>query len=297
MSWCRLGPGGILTCRKCIKAMRLPRWNGVLWGFSAGLLRCNTRPWHCFLGWHPKSECIISNFCPSMATTDGTPSISQLWCLLTIFNIFSQRKTAKKNCCKSSTNYYTFGRKVRVGFKMPVSSCLTKMSWCRLGGIPTCRKCIKAMRLPRWNGVLWGFSAGLLRCNTRPWHCFLGWHPKSECIISNFCPSMATTNGTPSISQLRCLLTFLSIFSQRKNKERTCCSVRAINHPTLHTRIGGKWGLGFSFLFHPVGLKCSDVNQHQSNEAPTMEWCSLRVLCWPLAMQHPALALLSRVAP
>ena len=70
---------------------------------------------------------------------------------------------------------------------------------------------------------------------------------------------------------------------------------------------GGKWGLGlrrFRRLFHHVWLKCPDANWYpqlqevrQSNEAPTMEWCSLRVLCWPLAMQHPALALLSRVAP
>ena len=160
-------------------------------------------------------------------------SLAKLWWLLTIFNIFSQRKTAKKNCCKSSTNYYTFGRKVRVGFKMPVSSCLTKMSWCRLGGIPTCRKCIKAMRLPRWNGVLWGFSAGLLRCNTRPWHCFLGWHPKSECIISNFCPSMATTNGEPSKAGYDVCKHFrLSSNKERiKYKERTCCRVRASNTP------------------------------------------------------------------
>ena len=194
-------------------------------------------------------------------------------------------------------------RKVRVGFQMPVSSCFTEMSWCQPGGILTCKKCIKAMRLPRWNGVLWGLSAGFLRCNTRPWHCFVGLHPKSECIIWNFYPSMATTDGTLSSSQLWCLLTFLTIFSQRKNKQRTCWSIRAILHPQLY--IGGKWGLGYRCLFHPVSLKCPDVNQvayslpevHQSNEAPTMEWCSLRALCWLLAMQHPALALLCRAAP
>ena len=145
---------------------------------------------------------------------------------------------------------------------MPVSSCFTEMFWCQPGGILNCRKCVKAMRLPRWNGVLWGFSAGLLRCNTRPWHCFLGWHPKSECIMSNFCPRMATTDGEPSRSQLWWLLTFVSIFSQRKNKERTCCSVRETLHPTLHTHIGGKWGLGwrrFRRLLHHVWLKCPDV--------------------------------------
>ena len=164
--------------------MRLPRWNGVLWGFSAGLLRCNTRPWHCFLGWHPESECIISNFCPSMATTDGERSRSQLWWLLTCSTIFSlqSKKESRKNMLQRTSNpqpnaTYT---EVRVGFNIPVSSHFTEMSRCQLGGILTWRKCIKAMRLPRWNGVLWGFSAGLLRCNTRPWHCFVGTHHKHK---------------------------------------------------------------------------------------------------------------------
>ena len=153
----------------------------------------------------------------------------------------------------------THWRKVRVGFQMSVSSCFTEMSWCQPGGTLTCRKCIRAMRLPRWNGVLWGLSAGFLRCNTRPWHCFVGLHPKSECIIWNFYASMATTDGTLSSSQLWLLLTCLNIFSQRKNKQRTCWSIRAILHPI--PRIGGKWGLGFRCLFHPVSLKCPDVNQ------------------------------------
>ena len=228
MSRCRLG--GIPTCRKCIKAMRLPRWNGVLWGFSAGLLRCNTRPWHCFLGWHPKSECIISNFCPSMATTDGAPSLSRLRCLRTFSTIFSQKKNKERTCysvrATPQPTQHTHWREVRVGFQMPVSSCLTKMSRFRLGGIQTCKKCVKAMRLPRWNGVLWGFSAGLLRCNTRPRHCFLGWHPESECIISNFCLTFSTTVS--------------SVFSQRKNQERTCMYEQPSTQHYKHTLAGSE---------------------------------------------------------
>ena len=241
MSWCQ--PGGILTCRKCIKAMRLPRWNGVLWGFSAGPLRCNTRPWHCFVGLHPKSECIIWNFYASMATTDGTLSLSQLWLLLTCLTIFSRRKKKQRTCWSIRAILHPIphiGGKWGLGFRCLFHPVSLKCPDVNQGGILTCRKCIRAMRLPRWNGVLWGLSAGFLRCNTRPWHCFVGLHPKSECIIWNFYASMATTDGTLSLSQLWLLLTCLTIFSQGKNKQRTCWSIRAILHPIPH--IGGSEG-------------------------------------------------------
>ena len=169
-------------------------------------------------------------------------------------------------------------RKVRVGFQMSVSSCFTEMSWCQPGGILTCRKCIRAMRLPRWNGVLWGLSAGPLRCNTRPWHCFVASHPKSECIIWNFYPSMATT------------------------EEHAAAYGQSSTHNYTLAESEGWVSDACFILFHWNVLMSTRWNTHlqevhQSNEAPTMEWCSLRVLCWPLEMQHPALALLCRAAP
>ena len=120
-------------------------------------------------------------------------------------------------------------REVRVWFKMPDSSCLTKMSWCRLGGILTCRKCIKAMRLPRWNGVLWGFSAGLLRCNTRPWHFFVGLHPKSKCIMM--------TDGAPSYDV--CWLFWLSSVKERRKKEYA--SAYQQSSTQYYINLGWKW--------------------------------------------------------
>ena len=136
----------------------------------------------------------------------------------------------------STQHYIHIGGRWGLGFRclFHPESCLTKLSRCRLGGIQTCRKCIKAMRLPRWNGVLGGFSAGLLRCNTRPRHCFLGWHPKSECIISNFCLTFSATVS--------------SVFSQRKNQERTCMYEQPSTQHYKHTLAGSEGCLSDAFF-------------------------------------------------